>query len=96
MWTCGVNDDAALGRETSNIPDPENPGQFLDVDDLTSYPHPLQSLVEENFRTVQVTAGDSISAAVSSEGELRVWGSFRVSLCIGHHCPALGTNRFKL
>ncbi|KAJ2931716.1 hypothetical protein H1R20_g5505, partial [Candolleomyces eurysporus] len=79
VWTCGVNDEAALGRETVNIPDPENPGQFLDVDDLTSYPHPLQSLVDENFRTVQTVAGDSISAAVSSDGELRVWGSFRAN-----------------
>jgi len=27
---------------------------------------------------VQVAAGDSICAAVSVEGDLRVWGSFRV------------------
>ncbi|KIY49434.1 RCC1/BLIP-II protein [Fistulina hepatica ATCC 64428] len=77
VWTCGVNDAAALGRETTDIPDPDNPGSFLDIDDLTSYPHPLQSLVDEDFRAVQVVAGDSINAAISAEGELRVWGSFR-------------------
>ena len=79
IWSCGLNDDAALGRITTEVPDPDNPGSFLDVDELTSLPHPLQSLKDEGFRAVQVVAGDSICAAVSSEGELRVWGSFRVS-----------------
>lgn len=83
IWSCGANDDAALGRITKDIPDPENPGKFLDVDALTAVPHPLQTLVDENFRAVRIAAGDSICAAISSEGELRVWGSFRVSfLCI--------------
>lgn len=75
-----MNDDAALGRVTHNVPDPSNPGAFLDVDELTSVPHPLQSLVDEKFRAVQVVAGDSIGAALSTEGDLRVWGSFRVCL----------------
>lgn len=44
-----------------------------------STPHPIQSLIDERFRAVQIVAGDSISAAVSQSGELRVWGSFRVS-----------------
>ena len=78
MWTCGVNDDAALGRITKDVPNPEDPDQFLDIDELTSVPHPLQPLIDENFRAVRIAAGDSISAAISSEGELRVWGSFRV------------------
>ncbi|KAF4575118.1 hypothetical protein EYR36_006474 [Pleurotus pulmonarius] len=79
VWTCGVNDDAALGRVTTDVPDPENPGSFLSVDDLTSIPHPLQSLIDEKFRAVKIAAGDSISAAVSTEGELRVWGTFRAN-----------------
>lgn len=79
VWSCGVNDDAALGRITSDVPNPANPGSFLDVDELTAVPHPLQTLVDENFRAVKVVAGDSVSAAISSAGELRVWGSFRVS-----------------
>ncbi|KAG5648857.1 hypothetical protein DXG03_000206 [Asterophora parasitica] len=79
VWTCGVNDDAALGRITHEVPDPENPGSFLDVDDLTSIPHPLKSLTDENFRAVQIASGDSICAAVSKDGDLRVWGSFRVN-----------------
>ncbi|EGO02063.1 hypothetical protein SERLA73DRAFT_166564 [Serpula lacrymans var. lacrymans S7.3] len=77
IWSCGVNDDAALGRVTKDVPDPNKPGSFLDIDELTAVPYPLQSLVDEKFRAVRIAAGDSISAAISSEGELRVWGSFR-------------------
>lgn len=74
-----MNDDAALGRVTKDVPDPNKPGSFMDIDALTSFPHPLQSLVDEKFRAVRIAAGDSVSAAISEEGELRVWGSFRVS-----------------
>jgi regulator of chromosome condensation len=74
-----VNDDAALGRITKDVSDPNNPGQFLNVDLLTTIPHTLQNLVDDGFRALKVAAGDSISAAIGSEGELRVWGSFRVS-----------------
>ncbi|KAG6878592.1 hypothetical protein C0993_003047 [Termitomyces sp. T159_Od127] len=79
VWTCGTNDDAALGRITQDVPDPENPGSFLDVDELTSVPHPLTSLVDEKFRAVQIATGDSICAALSIHGDLRVWGSFRAN-----------------
>ncbi|KAH7930719.1 RCC1 BLIP-II [Leucogyrophana mollusca] len=79
IWSCGVNDDAALGRVTKDVPDPEKPGSFLDIDELTAVPHPLQSLVDEKFRAVRIVAGDSISAAISAEGELKVWGSFRAT-----------------
>lgn len=80
-----MNDDAALGRVTHNVPDPSNPNAFLDVDQLTSVPHPLQSLVDENFRAVQVATGDSICAALNVEGDLRVWGSFRVRIFLIKH-----------
>lgn len=33
----------------------------------------------ERFRATRVAAGDSISVALSDQGEVRVWGSFRVS-----------------
>ncbi|KAJ7068538.1 regulator of chromosome condensation 1/beta-lactamase-inhibitor protein II [Mycena amicta] len=71
VWTCGVNDDAALGRVTEGIPDPEG--------ELTNIPHPLESLIAEKFRAVRVTTGDSICVAVDDKGELRVWGSFRAN-----------------
>ncbi|KAI0061151.1 RCC1/BLIP-II [Artomyces pyxidatus] len=79
IWSCGVNDDAALGRITKDVPDPDEPGKFKNVDILTSIPHPLQSLIDDKFRAVKIAAGDSISAAISTEGQLRVWGSFRAN-----------------
>ena len=74
-----MNDDAALGRITKDVPNPEKEGEMMNVDILTSFPYPLETLVNEGFRTVSLAAGDSICAALSDQGELRVWGSFRVS-----------------
>jgi regulator of chromosome condensation len=70
-----VNDDAALGRTTKYIPDQEHEGPVLNLDRI---PCPIQSLVDENFRAVKIVAGDSLSAALSDRGDLRVWGSLRV------------------
>lgn len=78
VWSFGVNDEGALGRVTSQVPNPEKEGEFLDVDELTAVPQPVKTLEDENFRAVKIIAGDNISAAISDAGELRVWGSFRV------------------
>lgn len=75
----GINDNAALGRITTDVPDPKNPGQMIPNEDLESYPYVVETLEQEGFRVVQVAAGDSISVAISEKGELRAWGSFRVS-----------------
>lgn len=75
----GINDNAALGRQTANVPDPNNPGQSIANEELETYPYVIESLKKEGFRAVQVDAGDSISVALSDKGELRAWGSFRVS-----------------
>ncbi|OBZ67722.1 Protein pim1 [Grifola frondosa] len=81
VWSCGANDNAALGRVTITIPDPKNDKESIEVDEKTSIPNtlpvPIQSLVDEGFRAIQVVAGDSVSAAISDKGELRVWGTFR-------------------
>ena len=50
----------------------------LDIDTLMTQPFPVTTLVEEGFRATRIAAGDSISAAISQAGDLRVWGSFRV------------------
>jgi len=78
IWSSGTNDDAALGRITTEVPDPDKLGEFLDADTLTATPHPIQALIDENFRAVRIAAGDSISAAISTAGDLRAWGHFRV------------------
>lgn len=75
----GINDNAALGRQTVNVADPSNPDEKIPNEELEAYPYVVQSLVDEGFRAVQVAAGDSVSVAVSDKGLVRAWGSFRVS-----------------
>lgn len=73
----GINDNAALGRNTANQPDPENPGSTLPAEDFETWPFVVQALEDEGFRAVKVAAGDSVSVALSADGGLRAWGSFR-------------------
>ncbi|OCF40717.1 pim1 protein + RNA transporter 2 [Kwoniella heveanensis CBS 569] len=73
----GINDNAALGRKTTDVPDPANPSAMIPNEDLETYPFVVESLEKEGFRAVQVAAGDSVSIALSDKGELRAWGSFR-------------------
>ncbi|KLO20338.1 RCC1/BLIP-II protein [Schizopora paradoxa] len=79
VWSWGVNDHGALGRQTSDVVDAENPDEVVDTELLESQPMVVQGLLDEDFRAVQVAAGDSISVAVSADGRLRAWGSFRAS-----------------
>ena len=79
VWSWGINDNASLGRITSDVPDPENPGSMIDNEKLESVPFVVGDLEAEGFRAVSVDAGDSVSVAVSDKGALRAWGSFRVS-----------------
>ncbi|KAI0089086.1 regulator of chromosome condensation 1/beta-lactamase-inhibitor protein II [Irpex rosettiformis] len=79
VWSCGANDDAALGRITADVPHSKKKGAFADEDELSCNLYPLQSLLDEGFKAVQIAAGDSIGAVISDSGELRVWGTFRAS-----------------
>jgi regulator of chromosome condensation len=68
-----INDNAALGRVTSK-PD-------VEAEELESNPFPVENLTvsaTEPFKAVRVSAGDSVSLAVSDHGDVRAWGSFRV------------------
>ena len=84
----GVNDEAALGRKTVGVPNPENPDEVLNADILAFFPAKVD--LPETYKAVQIAAGDSISAAISNEGELRVWGSFRVRLFLFFHSWSVG------
>jgi len=64
---------------TSDVPDPANPGKVIENEALETVPFVIESLEKEDFRAVSVAAGDSVSVAVSDKGEIRAWGSFRVS-----------------
>ena len=63
MYTWGCNDEGALGHKT------EEDGEYV------------PGLVEKLSQTkiVQVSAGDSHTAALSSDGNVYCWGVFRVS-----------------
>ncbi|KZV75873.1 RCC1/BLIP-II protein [Peniophora sp. CONT] len=77
VFSMGVNDDAALGRKTAGVPNPENPDEILNADLLSTLPAKVE--LPEGYQAVSIAAGDSISAAISNTGELRVWGSFRAN-----------------
>ncbi|GAA6025477.1 hypothetical protein JCM11491_000545 [Sporobolomyces phaffii] len=72
VWSWGINDNAALGRVTSK------PG--IESEELEANLYPVEGLTgpnEEEFKAVRVAAGDSVSLAVSQQGEVKAWGSFR-------------------
>lgn len=90
LWSWGVNDHAALGRQTTREADVEAevyeteplPVEGLSPTGRGVLPGPKaagggQQGDVETFRATRVAAGDSISAALSQDGQLRVWGSFR-------------------
>ena len=86
VWSCGCNDNGALGRVTVEIPDPNDPTGLLEVDEKTREPAwtpvPMHSLVEEGFRAVKIVACNEFSAAISDTGELRAWGTFSVCISV--------------
>ncbi|KAL5638195.1 hypothetical protein ACGC1H_005035 [Rhizoctonia solani] len=76
VWTWGTNDDGALGRMVEG-PDPEDPTKTIDSDVAESTPTVLKTLVDEQFRAISVAAGNNVSIALGTNGQLRAWGSFR-------------------
>ncbi|CAE6520459.1 unnamed protein product [Rhizoctonia solani] len=76
VWTWGTNDDGALGRKVEG-PDPEDPTKTIDSDVAESTPTVLKTLVDEEFRAVSIAAGNNVSIALGTNGQLRAWGSFR-------------------
>ncbi len=92
VWTWGVNDNGALGRRTAKVlsppdqadtrTDPENEPDtrtYLNNDELETTPMLVEELAKEGYRAVKVAAGDNVSLAIDDKGEVRYWGSFRVS-----------------
>ena len=76
-----MNDNAELGRSTvAKV----NGMTSVQVDAFTGDPFylpvPIQSLVDEGFRAIAVAMGDCIGAVLSDKGQVRVWGTYRVSV----------------
>ena len=100
VYTFGVNDEAALGRDTgindngfAAGPDgnPSDPDKTELVDEETAAAIP--SPVALNETIVKVTAGDSHTAALTSSGKVYLWGCFRAQTgkvgLQSHSAPAL-------
>ncbi|KAH8119167.1 regulator of chromosome condensation 1/beta-lactamase-inhibitor protein II [Phellopilus nigrolimitatus] len=77
VWSWGVNDNKALGRQTDDVAYPNAPGKFIPGEILEAQPMLVQKLIEDQFRAVRIAAGDSISVALDVRGRLRAWGCFR-------------------
>lgn len=84
VYSWGVNDQGALGRETkweapvkeANASDSEE--EDVDINPKESIPGLVEGFPKD-VNIVQVAAGDSISVAVTDEGHVYAWGTFRVS-----------------
>lgn len=85
VYSWGVNDQYALGRETKVAPREKN----TDSSDSEEDDEPLNALestpmLVEGFPggtvITRIAAGDSVSIAVTDQGRVFAWGTFRVRL----------------
>ncbi|XP_013410879.1 regulator of chromosome condensation [Lingula anatina] len=61
VYTFGCNDDGSLGRDTSEEGSEASPAKVTDLP----------------YKIVQVSAGDSHTAALTEDGKVYAWGNFR-------------------
>ncbi len=85
ILTWGVNDQGALGRDTTwagGLKDMDDDDDAEDPDDIGLNPYestPAKAILPEGITWVQVAASDSASFALTDEGYVWGWGTFRVS-----------------
>ncbi|KAI1931733.1 hypothetical protein LOZ65_001172 [Ophidiomyces ophidiicola] len=73
IFTWGGNDDFAIGRDTTDSEDPE-------LNPLEATPTAIPSrFFSSDVRSVQVVAGDSATFALTTDGLVYGWGTFRDS-----------------
>ena len=65
-----------MGVQEIDDPTREIPSEFVE-----SLPKNVHKLIEESFRAVRISAGDSFSIALDSEGIIKGWGCFNVCYC---------------
>ena len=90
ILTWGVNDEMALGRETAWEGGMRDVDAEEDSDDEDVDLNPYESTpgdvfmkgVPEGTRWVQVVAGDNATFALTEDGKVYGWGTFRVCLYI--------------
>jgi regulator of chromosome condensation len=87
VWTWGVNDQGVLGRDTTWSP--ENEDEDMDDDDdeklnpLESVPGLVEGLPEGTVVS-KIACGDSITVALTNDGKVYAWGTFRA--CPSYLC----------
>ncbi|CAZ85804.1 unnamed protein product [Tuber melanosporum] len=86
VYSWGVNDQYALGRETKYTPPVGDVGSDEDSDSDDEEPlNPLESMpmlitaFPEGTVITNIAAGDSVSIAVTDTGKVYGWGTFRCS-----------------
>ena len=88
VWTWGVNDQGVLGRDTTWSPDTEDVGMETEDEDEEKL-NPKESIpglvdgIPQGTVIEKIACGDSISVAVTSDGQVYAWGTFRVSIFMG-------------
>lgn len=87
ILTWGVNDQGALGRDTTwEGPDSADDDVGFDLNPKESTPMPVDmSELDYAVTWTQVAASDSASFALTEDGQVYGWGTFRVS---GQHKPS--------
>lgn len=83
VLTWGVNDHGALGRDT-NV----QQGDDDDMNPAESIPRPVDmSTLDPNIEWAQVVGSDNASFALTKDGRVYGWGTFRVSFLefVAHH-----------
>jgi len=83
VWTWGVNDQGVLGRDTTWTPEEQMDVDSDDEDEESLNPkESVPGLVEgfpEGTVVTQVACGDSVTIAVTNDGKVYAWGTFRVA-----------------
>ncbi|KAG5361742.1 Protein pim1 [Yarrowia sp. C11] len=82
VWSWGGNDLGALGRDTSGheVLKDMDADESDDEDDPKLNPaESIPALVDTEQRFVKIEASDSLSLALTAEGDVWAWGSFRNS-----------------
>ena len=86
IYTWGVNDQGALGRDTKwegglrDIDDDQSDGSDTGINPREAVPAPIPTeYFPENTVFTEVVCGDSCTFAITDEGNVWGWGTFRVS-----------------
>jgi regulator of chromosome condensation len=81
VWTWGVNDQGVLGRDTTWTPENDEMDSDDEDEEILNPRESVPGLVEgfpDDTVITKIACGDSVTVAVTSEGKVYAWGTFRV------------------